>query len=88
MRTIQAQLSNSKTRKDGAAATLRTKLPGITVFLDLMIDGDPDSFIERTVRIVALPRAEAEKARIAMLMATPRKTGRVTPTIESVPALD
>ncbi|MGK2952383.1 MAG: hypothetical protein ACSLEZ_08370 [Thiobacillus sp.] len=88
VRTIQAQLSNSKTRKDGAAITRRTKLPGITTFLDLMIQGDEDNFGERTVRITQLPRAEAEKARVAMLIATPKKTGRVTPTIESIPAAD
>jgi hypothetical protein len=86
VRTIQAQLSNSKTRKDGVAITRRTKLPGITTFLDLMIQGDEDNFVERTVRITQLPKAEAEKARVAMVMATPKKTGRVTPTIESVPA--
>ena len=55
---------------------------------DLMIQGDADNFVERTVRITQLPRAAAEKARVAMLMATPKKTGRVTPTIESVPAQD
>jgi hypothetical protein len=86
VRTIQAQLSNSKTRKDGKAITRRTKLPGITTFLDLMIQGDENNFVERTVRITQLPPAEAEKARLAMVMATPKKTGRVTPTIESVPA--
>jgi hypothetical protein len=86
VRTIQAQLSNSKTRKDGTAVTRRTKLPGITTFLDLMIQGDENNFTERTVRITQLPKDKADKARVAMLMATPKKTGRVTPTIESVPA--
>ncbi len=88
VRTIQAQLSNAKTRKDDEAITRRTKLTGITTFLDLMIEGDENNFVERTVRITQLPRAEAEKARVAMMMATPKKTGRVTPFIESVPASD
>ncbi|MCW5630462.1 MAG: hypothetical protein KIT47_16460 [Rhodoferax sp.] len=86
VRTIQAQLSNSKTRKDAAATSHRTKLPGITTFLDLVIDGGPDNFVERTVCITQLPADQAEKARLAMVMATPKKTGRVTPTIESIPA--
>ncbi|VTU21639.1 hypothetical protein H6CHR_01630 [Variovorax sp. PBL-H6] len=88
VRTIQAQLSNSKTRKDAEKATLRTKLEGITTFLDLMIQGDENDFVERTIRITRLPAERAEKARVAMLAATPKKTGRVTPTIESVPAED
>ncbi|RYF76996.1 MAG: hypothetical protein EOO22_00290 [Comamonadaceae bacterium] len=88
VRTIQAQLSNSKTRKDAEAITRRTKLPGITTFLDLMIQGNPNDFVERTVRITQLPAARAERARLAMLMATPKKTGRVTPTIESIAADD
>ncbi|VWX63875.1 conserved hypothetical protein [Burkholderiales bacterium 8X] len=88
VRTIQAQLSNSKTRKDAEKPNLRTKLEGITTFLDLMIEGDPDNFVERTIRITQLPAQQAEKARLAMLAATPKKTGRVTPTIESVPAND
>lgn len=86
VRTIQAQLSNSKLRKDDTAITLRTKLPGITTFLDLMIQGDENSFVERVVRITQLPAKDSEMARLAMVMATPKKTGRVTPTIESIPA--
>ena len=50
--------------------------------------GDPDHFIERTVRIKQLSGTHAEKARIAMMSATPKKTGRVTPFLESVPAKD
>ena len=53
-----------------------------------MVEGDSDNFVERTVRIRPLPPTQAAKARVAMLMATPAKTGRVTPFIESVPADD
>jgi len=80
-------LSNSKTAKAAMGeVTRRTKLPGVTTFLDLMIEGDPDDFIERTVRIKQLSGAQADKARAAMMLATPKKTGRVTPYLESVPA--
>jgi hypothetical protein len=89
VRTIQAQLSNAKNRKEnGENATLRTKIDGTTTFLDLMIQGDEDNFVERTVHVTRLPADRAETARVAMLAATPKKTGRVTPTIESVPADD
>jgi hypothetical protein len=87
VKTIQAQLSNSKTAKAAAGeVTRRTKIPGHTTFLDLMIEGHPDDFVERTIRIQALVGAEAANAREAMIAATPKKTGRVTPFIESVPA--
>jgi hypothetical protein len=87
VQTIQAKLSNSKTVKAAIGeVTRRTKLAGITTFLDLMIEGDPDHFIERTVRIKQLSGTQAEQARIAMILATPKKTGRVTPFLESVPA--
>jgi hypothetical protein len=88
VQTIQAQLSNSKGVVSLEARDQRTKLPGTTTFLDLMIEGDADNFVERTVRIRPLPPAQAAKARVAMLMATPAKTGRVTPFIESIPADD
>ncbi|TFY98608.1 hypothetical protein [Ramlibacter rhizophilus] len=86
VKTIQAQLSNSKTQADAEASHRRAKVPGTTTFLDLVVQGHPDHFIERTVRIRALPPEQAARARIAMLAATPAKTGRVTPFIESVPA--
>jgi hypothetical protein len=89
VRTIQAQLSNGKARKDtGKPVLLRTKVEGTTTFLDLVVEGDPDNFVERTIRITRLPAEKADRARAAMLEATPQKTGRVTPTIESVPAQD
>ncbi len=87
VRTIQAQLSNSKTAAAAREAiTRRTKIKGTTTFLDLAIEGDPDNFVERTVRIRQLPAEKAVVARAAMLAATPQKTGRVTPYIEPVPA--
>jgi hypothetical protein len=87
VRTIQAQLSNSKTAKVAEGEiTRRTKIKGTTTFLDLAIEGDPDNFVERTVRIRRLPAEKAVVARAAMLAATPQKTGRVTPYIEPVPA--
>jgi hypothetical protein len=88
VKTIQAQLSNSKGVATAQAVNRRTRLPGITTFLDLVVQGDPDHFVERTVRIRQLPPAQAAKARVAMLAATPAKTGRVTPYIESIPADD
>jgi hypothetical protein len=82
-------LSNGKSLVDGGAEiTRRTRLPGTTIFLDLTIDGDPDNFVERTIRIGQLPPAQTAKARAAMLLATPQKTGRVTPWIAPVPAQD
>lgn len=88
VKTIQAQLSNSKGVATAQATDRRTKIPGTTTFLDLVVEGHPDNFVERTVRIRQLPPAQAEKVRVAMLAATPAKTGRVTPFIESVPATD
>lgn len=88
VKTIQAQLSNSKGVAEVEATNRRTQVPGITTFLDLVVDGDPDHFIERTVSIRQLSPALAAKARVAMLLATPAKTGRVTPFIESVPAAE
>lgn len=89
VQTIQAKLSNSKTAKAAVGeVTRRTKLPGITTFLDLMIEGHPDNFMERTVRIRQLAGVEAQQARMAMMLATPKKTGRVTPYLESVAAKD
>jgi hypothetical protein len=90
VKTIQAQLSNSKTQKDlaGMATTRRTKIPGVTTFLDLVIEGHPDNFVERTITVSALAPAAARAARERILAATPQKTGRVQPTTESVPAED
>ena len=88
VKTIQAQLSNAKGLAEVRAAGLRTELPGTTTFLDLVVCGDPDHFVERTVRIRRLSGAQAATARAAMLVATPSRNGRVTPWIASVPAME
>ena len=74
-RTIAALLS-----KQSSAATAnarRTQVPGVTRFLDLMIQGDPDNFVERRLRIRELTGTDERAARAAILAAIPAKTGRV-----------
>jgi hypothetical protein len=75
-RTIQALLS--KQAKSAAALGLRAQTPGTLRFLDLLIVGDEDRFVERTVRISRLAAAEAVAAREAIRAAIPARTGRVT----------
>ena len=75
VRTIQALLS-----KKGDAATgrgLRANTPGVTRFLDLVVSGEENRFVERVITISALPAVEAAPARAAILAAIPAKTGRV-----------
>ena len=74
--TIQRKLSRAAARPE--VKSLRSRTPGITRFLDLMIEGDPDNFIERTIRIHRLPAVQEKPARLAILAAIPKKTGRVT----------
>jgi hypothetical protein len=47
-------------------------------FLDLLIVGDEDRFVERTIRLRQLPPAEADAARANIRAAIPARTGRVT----------
>ena len=61
---------------------------GATITTGLTAACTAATIARRTIRITRLPAERAEKARVAMLAATPKKTGRVTPTIESVPAED
>ncbi len=75
-RTIQALLS--KRSESGAAPGLRARIPGTLRFLDLLIVGDEDHFVERTIRISRLAAAEATAARAALRAAAPARTGRVT----------
>jgi len=75
-RTIQALLS--KQAASAAASGLRAQIPGTRRFLDLLIVGDQDRFVERTIRIRRLPPAEADAARAAIRAAIPPRTGRVT----------
>ena len=89
VRTIQSQLSKRGPPQAGSQEiTRRTKILGTTTFLDLTIEGDPDNFVERTIRIRPLAGAQLAKARAAMMIATPQKTGRVTPWTAPVPAED
>ncbi len=83
--TIQAKLSKRSTSDGHADKTRRrTKIAGTTTFLDLLVVGDKDNFVEHTIRITQISAAKAVTARAAMLAATPVKTGRVTPTMESI----
>jgi hypothetical protein len=75
-RSIQALLS--KQAASAAASGLRAQIPGTRRFLDLLIVGDQDRFVERTIRIRRLPPAEADAARAAIRAAIPPRTGRVT----------
>ena len=53
-------------------------LAGTLRFLDLLVVGDENRFVEHTVRVVELPPAEAAAARARILAAIPPRTGRVT----------
>jgi hypothetical protein len=75
-RSIQALLS--KQSANAAATGVRAQTPGTTRFLDLMIAGDQNHFVERTLRLRRLPPAAAAAARTAIRAATPSRTGRVT----------
>ena len=75
-RTIQAQLS--KQAASAAALGLRAQTPGTLRFLDLLVVGDEDRFVERTIRISRVTADEAAAARAAIRAAVPARTGRVT----------
>ena len=75
-RTIQALLS--KRAESDAAPGLRARIPGTLRFLDLLVVGDEDRFVERTIRISRLAAAEADAARAALRAAVPARSGRVT----------
>lgn len=75
-RTIQALLS--KQAASAAAPGLRAQIPGTLKFLDLLIVGDEDRFVERTIRISRLAAEQADAARAAIRAAIPARTGRVT----------
>ena len=76
VRTIQALLG--KQSATAVASGLRAQTPGTVRFLDLLIVGDEDSFVERTIRIRQLPPAEADAARARIRALIPSRTGRVT----------
>ena len=74
-RTIQALLS--KQAQGAVTLGLRAQTPGTLRFLDLLIMGHEDRFVERTIRISRLA-PEAAEAREAIRAAIPARTGRVT----------
>lgn len=74
--TIQALLS--KKAASAVAPSRRAQTPGTVRFLDLVIEGDENKFVERTIRITLLPAAEAKAVREAIIAAIPAKRGRVT----------
>jgi hypothetical protein len=76
VRTIQALLSKKSDSAKGQSR--RAQTPGTTRFLDLVIEGDENRFVERTLSIRQLPEAEAVSIRAALLAAIPEKRGRVT----------
>ena len=76
VRTIQALLSE---KSDAAQSRSRRAVtPGTTRFLDLMVEGEDNRFVERTLRIRQLPPEEARPIRQALIAAIPAKRGRVT----------
>lgn len=76
VRTIQALLSKKSDAASGQ--NRRTVTPGTTRFLDLVVEGEEDRFVERTLRIRQLPADEAAPIRAALIAAIPEKRGRVT----------
>jgi hypothetical protein len=74
-RTIAALLS--KQAATAASTARRARVPGVTRFLDLMIHGGEDDFVERRVRIRELTGADERAARAALLASIPARTGRV-----------
>ena len=75
VRTIAAMLGK---KSDGAQATSRRdRTPGVMRFLDLMIEGGENTFVDRRVTIRELQDSDAHDARAKLLAAIPAKTGRV-----------
>ncbi len=76
VRTIQALLSEKTDAARGRSR--RAVTPGTTRFLDLLVEGEENRFVERTLRIRQLPADEAGPIREALIAAIPAKRGRVT----------
>ncbi len=76
VRTIQALLSEKTDAARGRSR--RAVTPGTTRFLDLVVEGEENRFVERTLRIRQLPADEARPIRQALIAAIPAKRGRVT----------
>jgi hypothetical protein len=76
VRTIQALLSK---KSDSATGRSRRAItPGTTRFLDLVVEGEENRFVERTVRIRQLPPDQADRTRATLVAAVPARRGRVT----------
>lgn len=75
VRTIAAILGGRS--QAGEAPRRRRKIPGVTRFLDLIVEGDENRFVERTIRIRQIPADEAHAVRARLIAAIPRRTGRV-----------
>ena len=69
-----------RTRGDATAAVAAANAvtPGTTRFLDLVVEGEDNRFVERTLRIRQLPAEEARPIRQTLIAAIPAKRGRVT----------
>ena len=76
VRTIQALLSKKSDSAKGQSR--RAQTPGTTRFLDLVVEGEENRFVERTLRIRQLPADEARPIKAALIAAIPEKRGRVT----------
>jgi hypothetical protein len=76
VRTIQALLSEKTDAAQGRSR--RAVTLGTTRFLDLVVEGEENRFVERTLRIRQLPADEAGPIKAALIAATPAKRGRVT----------
>jgi hypothetical protein len=76
VRTIQARLAEKTDAAD--QPTRRTYTPGTTRFLDLEVQGEENTFVERTIHIRQIPEPQASKVRAALIAAIPAKRGRVT----------
>ncbi len=61
----------------GRGASVRTRVPGVMRFLDLVIEGPEREFAERRITVRALAGDAAHAARAALIASIPKKTGRV-----------
>lgn len=76
--TITIQRKLSKVAAAPEARSLRAQTPGVTRFLDLVIEGPENDFERRTIRIRRMPAEREKAARLAILTSIPKRTGRVT----------
>ncbi len=74
----QDQALLSKKSDSAHGQSRRAQTPGTTRFLDLVVEGEENRFVERTLRIRQLPADEARPIRAVLIAAIPEKRGRVT----------